>query len=145
MAPVFMKWASVKMVRNSTFCRLRDHIWLQSYDRWSLKRLVDALLSHADENCVWCVTFHGVGTRLSITFYTRFSWHFVNLCSTLLEYLKTLNVHSVLHSKRERAFLRAARDGDQRTIAALLDLNTNIDYTDRVSIIISMIIREDQH
>ena len=41
--------------------------------------------------------------------------------------------------------MRAARDGDQVTIAALLNLNTRIDLTDKVSIIISMIIREDQH
>jgi hypothetical protein len=51
----------------------------------------------------------------------------------------------MLLSERERAILRAAQNGDQITMAALLDLNTRIDLTDEVSIIISMIIREDQH
>ena len=43
MAPVFMEWATVKMVRNSTFCWIRDDIWLQIYDHWSLKWLLTAL------------------------------------------------------------------------------------------------------
>ena len=46
-------------------------------------------------------------------------------------------------SNRERAFLRAASDGDQVTIAALLNLNTNIDLPGAVSTIISMITREN--
>jgi hypothetical protein len=50
----------------------------------------------------------------------------------------------MLLSKREREFLRAAQNGDQITIAALLAVNTRIDLTDEVSIIISMIIKEDQ-
>ena len=53
-------------------------------------------------------------------------------------------VQSMLLSKREREFLRAAKNGDQITMAALLALNTRIDLTDEVSIIISMIIKEDQ-
>ena len=53
-------------------------------------------------------------------------------------------VQSMLLSKREREFLRAAQNGDQITMAALLAVNTRIDLTDEVSIIISMIIKEDQ-
>jgi hypothetical protein len=86
-----------------------------------------------DLSCSWNKALNHILYTIQLTFLQPL------LDAFLIQY-----VQSMLLSKREGEFLRAAQNGDQITIAALLAVNTRIDLTDEVSIIISMIIKEDQ-